>query len=69
MRLGFRWCGIHFRWGENELKMWEHGKQVSREIFHACGAEYQGAASSRRFRDRVCMKRGRCGWETIRSIL
>jgi choline dehydrogenase-like flavoprotein len=33
---------VHFRWGENELKMWEHGKQVSREIFHACGAEYLG---------------------------
>ena len=35
---------IHFRWGDNELKMWEHGKQVSREIFHACGAEYQGCS-------------------------
>ncbi|HEY1924097.1 MAG TPA: GMC family oxidoreductase [Candidatus Acidoferrum sp.] len=35
---------IHFKWGENELKMWEHGKQVSREIFHAAGAVYEGCS-------------------------
>ncbi len=35
---------VHFRWGENELKMWEHGKYISREIFRACGAEYEGCS-------------------------
>ncbi len=33
---------IHFRWDENTLKMWEHGKQVCEEIFHNMGGVYQG---------------------------
>ncbi len=35
---------IHFQWGENELLMWEHAKQVCHEIIKAAGGEYWGAA-------------------------
>jgi len=28
---------IHFQWGENELRMWEHGKTVCAEVMHAAG--------------------------------
>ena len=35
---------IHFQWGENELLMWEHAKQVCHEVIEAAGGEYWGAA-------------------------
>lgn len=35
---------VHFQWGSNELKMWEHAKQVSEEILRAAGGEYRGCA-------------------------
>jgi choline dehydrogenase-like flavoprotein len=40
-------CGIpevrfHFEWDENSLKMWEHAKQSTQEIFRQAGAKYQG---------------------------
>jgi choline dehydrogenase-like flavoprotein len=35
---------LHFQWGSNELKMWEHAKQVSREILLAAGGEYEGCS-------------------------
>lgn len=34
---------FHFQWGPNELMMWEHSKQVCREILEAAGGEYWGA--------------------------
>ncbi len=33
---------FHFRWGENELLMWEHSKQVMIDLFKAMGAEMWG---------------------------
>jgi choline dehydrogenase-like flavoprotein len=35
---------IHFQWGQNELKMWEHSKQVCAEVLRAAGGilEYSG---------------------------
>lgn len=33
---------FHFEWDENTLKMWEHAKRSSQEIFRQAGAEYQG---------------------------
>ncbi|MGC2297865.1 MAG: GMC family oxidoreductase [Acidobacteriaceae bacterium] len=33
---------FHFQWDENTLKMWEHAKQSTQEIFRQAGAEYQG---------------------------
>jgi choline dehydrogenase-like flavoprotein len=33
---------FHFEWDENSLKMWEHAKQSTQEIFRQAGAEYQG---------------------------
>lgn len=33
---------VHFKWDANTLRMWEHSKQVCREIFRNAGAEYQG---------------------------
>ncbi|HEY9230911.1 MAG TPA: GMC family oxidoreductase, partial [Blastocatellia bacterium] len=35
---------IHFQWGENELLMWEHAKQVCHEVIKAAGGQYWGAA-------------------------
>jgi choline dehydrogenase-like flavoprotein len=35
---------VHFNWGPNELLMWEHAKQVTREVIRASGGEYWGAA-------------------------
>jgi choline dehydrogenase-like flavoprotein len=35
---------IHFQWGENELLMWEHAKQVCHEVIKAAGGEYWSAA-------------------------
>ena len=28
---------IHFRWGENELRMWEHSKKISADLLRAAG--------------------------------
>ncbi len=33
---------FHFEWGENELMMWEHSKQVIVDLFKAAGAELWG---------------------------
>lgn len=35
---------VHFKWGENELMMWEHSKQVCAEVIKAAGGEYLDAA-------------------------
>ena len=35
---------IHFQWGENELKMWEHSKQVCADLFRAAGGEFESSA-------------------------
>ncbi len=35
---------VHFKWGENELMMWEHSKQVCADVIKAAGGEYLGAA-------------------------
>ena len=35
---------IHFQWDENTLLMWEHSKEVCRELIQAAGGEYAGAA-------------------------
>ncbi len=34
---------FHFEWGENELMMWEHSKQVMIDLFKAAGGELWGA--------------------------
>jgi choline dehydrogenase-like flavoprotein len=33
---------FHFQWGENELMMWEHGKQVMHDLIKAAGGELWG---------------------------
>jgi choline dehydrogenase-like flavoprotein len=33
---------FNFRWGPNELMMWDHSKQVMRELFKAAGGELWG---------------------------
>jgi choline dehydrogenase-like flavoprotein len=35
---------LHFQWGENELLMWEHAKNVCHDVIKAAGGEYCGAA-------------------------
>jgi choline dehydrogenase-like flavoprotein len=35
---------IHFQWDENELKMWEHSKQVCAEVIRSAGGAYEGSA-------------------------
>jgi choline dehydrogenase-like flavoprotein len=35
---------IHFQWGENELKMWEHSKQVCADLIRAAGGEFESSA-------------------------
>jgi choline dehydrogenase-like flavoprotein len=30
---------FHFQWGENELLMWEHSKQMMADLFKAAGGE------------------------------
>ncbi|MFL6277812.1 MAG: GMC oxidoreductase [Blastocatellia bacterium] len=35
---------MHFQWGENELLMWEHAKNVCHDVIKAAGGEYWGAA-------------------------
>jgi choline dehydrogenase-like flavoprotein len=37
---------FHFEWGENELLMFEHSKQVMSDLFKAMGAEWWGASST-----------------------
>ncbi len=34
---------FHYEWGPNELKMWEHSKQVCQEIFRRADVEYEWA--------------------------
>jgi choline dehydrogenase-like flavoprotein len=34
---------IHFQWGENELKMWEHSKRVCAEVLRAAGGVLEDA--------------------------
>ena len=36
---------FHFQWGQNELLMWEHSKQVMIDLFKAMGGELWGADS------------------------
>lgn len=36
---------LHFKWDENTLRMWEHGKNACRDLLHASGAEYLGSAA------------------------
>lgn len=35
---------VHFQWGPNELKMWEHAKHMSEAMLRVAGGEYQGCA-------------------------
>jgi len=35
---------IHFEWGDNELKMFQHAKQISAEVFRAAGAVLEYSA-------------------------
>jgi choline dehydrogenase-like flavoprotein len=35
---------IHFQWSENELKMWEHSKQVCADLIRAAGGEFESSA-------------------------
>lgn len=37
---------FHFQWGENELLMWQHCKQVMIDLFKAAGGELWGADSA-----------------------
>ena len=34
---------LHFRWGPNEIMMWEHAKQVCHDVIKASGGEFWGA--------------------------
>ncbi len=36
---------FHFQWGQNELLMWEHSKQVMIDLFKAAGGELWGAGT------------------------
>jgi choline dehydrogenase-like flavoprotein len=36
---------FHFQWGENELMMWEHSKQMMIDLFRAAGGEMWGAGT------------------------
>lgn len=36
---------FHYEWGENELLMWEHSKQVMIDLFKTMGAEFWGVDS------------------------
>jgi choline dehydrogenase-like flavoprotein len=44
-KFGIPVARIHFQWGENELKMWEHSKQLCAELLRAAGGEFESAAS------------------------
>ena len=35
---------MHFEWDENVLKMWEHSKEVCREVLRASGGGIRGSA-------------------------
>jgi choline dehydrogenase-like flavoprotein len=35
---------IHFQWGNNELQMFQHAKQISAEVLHAAGGVLEYAA-------------------------
>jgi len=35
---------VHFRWGQNELKMFEHSKKVCAELLRAAGAALEYSA-------------------------
>jgi choline dehydrogenase-like flavoprotein len=35
---------IHFQWGENVLKMWEHSKEVCAEVIRSAGGVHEGSA-------------------------
>jgi choline dehydrogenase-like flavoprotein len=35
---------IHFEWGDNELRMFQHGKQMSADVFNSAGAVLEYAA-------------------------
>ena len=37
---GIPMARIHFEWGDNELKMFRHAKQVSAEVFHAARRDF-----------------------------
>ncbi|HKQ06725.1 MAG TPA: GMC family oxidoreductase [Blastocatellia bacterium] len=43
-RYGIPVARLHFQWGENELLMWEHAKNVCHDVIKAAGGEYWGAA-------------------------
>jgi choline dehydrogenase-like flavoprotein len=43
-RYGIPVARLHFQWGENELLMWEHAKNVCYDVIKAAGGEYWGAA-------------------------
>jgi len=59
---------FHFRWGENELLMWEHSKQVMIDLFKAMGAEMWAWMMNRTARERVCMRRGFAGLERSEDV-
>ncbi len=44
-KFGIPVARLHFQWGENELKMWEHSKQVCADLLRAAGGEFESAAS------------------------
>jgi len=37
---------MHFEWGENELKMWEHSKEVCAEVLRAAGGVVEGTGEA-----------------------
>jgi len=41
---GIPMARIHFQWGDNELKMFQHAKQVSAEVFGKAGAVFECSA-------------------------
>jgi len=59
---------FHFRWGENELLMWEHSKQVMIDLFKAMGAEMWGMDDEPNRRERVCMRRGLPVWKRSEDV-
>ena len=44
-KFGIPVARLHFQWAENELKMWEHSKQVCADLIRAAGGEFESAAS------------------------
>ena len=59
---------FHFEWGQNELLMWEHAKQVMIDLFKVPGGELWGADTIRIVRGRVCMRLGFVGLAAIRRL-